>query len=481
MAIMMKLYTKYMSLILDTRPSKTWQVARLLLHWVTLPIKLIAIGSLGLYQIINQRKQKIRPLPGHMTESLKKEYFNHILDRLPVFKNDSLDLYVNRVPYYEASYGWNHNFDHQAARHGTYVFLMNKLGKQSIKMDNALIKHVQQGQLTRGYGLNPMNKEWVFNRASVSGDMLVGFCLGMMSLRNRDKNNRVNIQGTDSALLTDQNAGFIKERFDELLCNILDNDYALLEGQRPEDDTEGNLQLWEEIEKHNEKAIVKRTMKSNRANWQPGLETVGAQALTLLAAVRIGDKILGGARYKREYTKLLFRYGYGLLSLFPTAFIKSKRGYFNDHNCMVSLYILSELSDSKLGKKFWGFAMKYVWALSKNYYNGYFTGLLNEAHPGSVSKEYIDACIQYLYEEKPIQHAYNDSARVEPEAYPVKFNEMNQDEFHPDMEQRLLLPPGMSDEDKRIVLSGLDRTKSGLGWLAHAVMLESDNGRRFLG
>lgn len=464
---MTKLYAKYMSLILDTKPSKVWQVTRFILHWLSLPIKLIVIGSLGGYQIVRQKLfTKVRALPAPATEEQKKEYFNFIKDRLPIMKKDGLELYVNRVPYYEGCMGYNHNFDHQAARQGTYAFLMGKLEKRNREMDFAVAKHIlKDGMLARGYKLNPYEGEWFHNTASVSGDMLVGVSLSML---NYSKNE----YGNDVVL--------IKEYYDRMLASIVDNDYSILEGQKPEDASEGNLTLWNEIEEYNKKAIVKRTMKSNRANWQPGLETVGAQGLTILAAMRIGDKIVGASYAKKEYRKLLWRYGYGLLSLIPTAFTQSKRGYFNDHNCMVCLYILSKLSDSKLGKLFWKIPMVYVWLLSKKWHNGYFTGLLNDAHPGTVSKKYIEACKAYLYEEKPIQWAYSDSAMFPPKEVPVKFNDMNQDEFSPDMPQTLLFPPGIEKDLRDQVMGGLEKRRSGLGWLACAIMLEDDNGKRFI-
>ena len=252
------------------------------------------------------------------------------------------------------------------------------------------LKHIVNGQLARGYKKVPgvehdvtsTTEQPVFkltetlerNFGSVSGDMLIGFSLGMLNLRPESAQT---VDSSGSVMFNDGANASLKERFDEMLSAIVENDYALLEGRRPEDG-DINQAMWDRIEKENEKLIVKKKMKSIRGMWQPGIETVGAQALTVLCALRVGDKILGAAYAKREYRKLLFRCGYGLLSLFPTAFTKKQRGYFNDSNCMVALYILSKLADGKMGKFFWKMAMKYVWALSNKWYNGYFTGLLND-------------------------------------------------------------------------------------------------------
>jgi hypothetical protein len=260
-----------------------------------------------------------------------------------------------------------------------------------------------------------------------------------------------------------------------MLYSIIENDYALLEFSRP-DNEDPQQALWDKVQEHNLKCLPSqnRKVKSIRGMWQPGLETVGAQALTILAALRIGDKIIGASYAKKEYRRLLFKFGYGLLSLFPTAFAKSQRGYFNDHNCITCLYILSSLAETKLGRLFWKIPMLYVWMLSRTWYNGYFTGLLEKAHPGTVSQEYLDKCKAYLYEEKPLSYSYAQSACYPAKEYPVKFNDMSQDEFYPDMPHELLVPDIIDDETKRQVLSGIEKYRSGLGWLACAVMLEKD-------
>lgn len=464
-----RLYLNYLSLIIDTKPKTYWKIIRFFLHWVTLPLKLILIGSIGGYQIVRQlifdKKRKV----GQFNEDNRVKYFNHILSKLPVYKKlNSMELYVNRVEYWDSPQLWNHNTDHQASRHGVYCFLMGKLDKRNSDQDAALRMHIKRnGQLLRGFKLNPYDQQLVENQTTVSGDMLVGLSLGMLNLRK---------EIVEEGKFLDGTTGFLKERYDEMLASIVENDYSLLEGPGGPHHEDDHFKMWQKIQEINEKLIPseQKQIKSVKGMWQPGLETVGAQALTLLCALRVGDKIIGSAYAKKEYRKMLWKYGYGLLSLFPTTFLKNKRGYFNDHNCITALYILSKLSDSKLGKLFWKIPMVYVWLLSKTWYNAYFTGLLEDAHPGTVSKNYINECKNYLYEEQPIHYSYDGSSNVTPNEYPVKFNEMNQDEFWPDKEHELLLPPGLDDETKRLTLSGAKKYKSGLGWLAAAVMIESD-------
>lgn len=489
-----KVYVKYMELILNAQPSKTWKAIRFVLHWLTLPLKLMLIGGLGGFQIIRQSlTMKKRAVPAMPTDEKRTTHLKALMAKLPVYRGADQELYVNRVNYMYQPDLKNHNYDHQAARHGTYAFLMGAIDKRTAEIDNAMAAHVYKGQLSRGYKkVNDIEPDGLTedgmpqfkiiekterNSGSVSGDMLIGYSLGML---NRREEAATVADYNGSQLLVDGANGYMKERYDEMLHTLIENDYAILEGSRPEDG-DINQAMWDRIEAYNEKAINKKKMKSIRGMWQPGVETVGAQALTILCALRVGDKVLGASYAKKEYRRLLFRYGYGLLSLFPTAFTKKSRGYFNDSNCMVALYILSTLADTKLGKMFWRIPMKYVFNLSKPWYNGYFAGLLNDAHPGSVTQKYLDDCVAYLYEEEmPVVISYEAGANLEPKEYPIVLSNRNQDEFLPDQGQTMLLPDGLTTEEKGKALVRVTRYRSGLGILANAIMLEKTKVKEIL-
>jgi hypothetical protein len=467
-----KLYQKYIDLILDTKPGLAWKSVRFVIHWITLPIKLLLIGGLGMYQIFRQelfvRRRMAPPSP---TLDVKQKHLLHVINKLPVYTNSEkkLQLYVNRVPYTDNPTGFNHNTDHQAARHGVYAFAMRRLGLNNELIDNALSLHMRNGKLARGYRWDQVDKAIIMNYNTVSGDMLIGASMGMMDIKKE-----IIFSQEDPDKILDVQANYLFEAYDVMLENIINNDYALLEGSRPEDG-DINQAMWDRIQKYNEKAINPLTMKSLRACWQPGLETVGAQALTILAAVRIGDKIIGASYAKKEYKKLLWRYGYGLLSLIPTAFTQDRRGYFNDSNCMQALYILSRLADGKLGRLFWKIPMMYVWLLSRKWHNPFFTGLLEDAHPGTVSEKYIDATKAYLYEEEPnLTHYFEGSMDLVPKEYPVKFNEMNQQEFMVDEPQTKMFKPPY-DEGLRVnPMWAVPRYRTGLGFLISMVMLEKN-------
>lgn len=436
---MNKLIKWYTELILETKPTKTWKTIRFCLHWLTLPLKLIAIGGLGTYQIIT-KKLTVKPRQlSHSNETDRYSYFKQVFDRLPIYHTNELKLYTNRVPYYSVPNGSNHNPDHQCSRHSTFAFLLNRMGIHDEAVDKATWMHMQGKWLVRGYnyGYDGLN----FNAQTTSGDMLCGLNLAVLSTKN----------------------AMVEEKFDQLVQHIIENDWALLEGASPDSDSNA-YDLYQAKLKAAGLAPEKVLMKSERGMWQPGLETVGAQALTVLAALRIADKKLRSRDAAKAYKKLIWKYGYGLLSLAPTAYIDSKRGYFNDHNCLIALYVLSKLSDSRLGRLFWKIPMVFVWALSKHWYNGYFTGLLEDAHPNTVSPEYIQKCKDYLYEEQPRTFGYSQRQYVVSKDEPVNYNYLPEDEFSPDIPHNEMITSG--EEEHKI--------KTGLGFIASAVMLEKD-------
>jgi len=450
---------KYIKFILKLELTpKWWYPVRFILHWISLPIKLIVIGSLGVFQIINQTLRfSNRVIASRLNEEQKRGIIRRVFTKLPIVRNMNEELYVNRVPYYQKPNGYNQNIDHQCSRHSTYTFLMSRIGKRNEAQETAVLKHINGETLYRGYN-------WAedVNMDTVSGDMLCGLNLAMLDAVSSTKPGVIN-QGTTGDAL--------KDAFDELVCGIIKNDYALLENpnKAPEAPSPENEAYNEELQrvKHRPK------IKSTRGMWQPGLETVGAQAITLLAAVRVADKKCGSLTPAREYSKLLYRYGYGLLSLFPTAFIQHKRGYFNDHNCMIGLYVLAKLADSKLGKLFWTLPMIYVFLLSYRYRNGYFTGLLLDVAPwlSGMLSYHKQQCEDYLFESDNVIMYSREGGIEIPQAQelPVPFNEMNQSEFHPDQDQK-----HFTNNPGDVNMIRTDNYHSGLGWMAHMVMLNKE-------
>ncbi len=435
---MIKEYAKY---ILNVKPSVPWKIIRFILHWVTLPVKLALIGGLGITQIILKSFAKTRPVPEMPNKVTKRLHFQKVFNSLPVLRTEDVELYVNRVPFSDIPRRSNYNTDHQCSRHGTYAFLMNKLNRYNGRLDAAVAEHMQPNYLCRGWKLNPYEDAMQYNVSTTSGDMLCGLNLAMLG----------------------PVGDWAKEKYELMINDIIDHDYAILEGGTPE---LGNYEreVWDE-----QLAKVRYAegirMKSSRGMWQPGLETVGAQALTLLSSLRIADKRLKSPTAEKEYKKMLWLYGYGLLSIFPTAYTDDRRGYFNDHNCLIALYTLSKLADNSLGRLFWKIPMVYVWLLSRHWYSAYFTGLVKDCYPGMVSTTYKNKCIAYLYENEPRTYGYIGGGKtVVTKDIPVTYNDIGEDEFSPDIRQN----------EKRVVADESAKIKTGLGFIAGAIMIEDN-------
>jgi hypothetical protein len=306
--------------------------------------------------------------------------------------------------------------------------------------------HILHPYLARGYMYTP-NAEFIYNIGTTSGDMLCGLNL---------------------AVLTSNEVPTV-DAYELLVKNIIDNDYALLEGKCPEKDDLLH-DLWKKEYKASGQRFEKVRIKSERGMRQPGLETVGAQALTILSALKLSYFKSKDQEAKREYNRLFYNYGYGLLSLFPTAYIDSRRGYFNDHNCIIALYVLLKTAESKFEKWLYKKAMMYVWRLSKHWYNGYFTGLLLDACPELLKKEeyqnHLRKCLLYLQESepyamsllnKPVEHSRKT---LEPNETPPKIYTMSEDEFYPDIQHDVAMN----------TKNGGAYYRTGLGYYASYVM-----------
>lgn len=441
------MFKQYVKLISNTNPSTAWKIVRSVLHWITIPIKLLLIGLLGVFGIIyNRLAYKKRP-PELRDFSLKQKQdrLKRILKTLPVVQNEAYDLYLPRNKITDVVNGANHVPDHQCLRQGLYVLLMSKLGKRTFQMDNSLAQFISDGRfLLRGYKWDFEQNKFINNGQSVSGDMLLGLCLGMLD--------------TD---MTNPNQDFLIESYDQLIASIIENDYSLIEMDRPKDAPYN--ELYDEQLKllKNRKEEVK--IKSSRGMWQPGLETVGAQALTILAALKVGAKKVKNREAEKEYWKLFFRQGYALLALIPTTYLPNRRGYFNDANCINALYVLLKLSDSKLERAVYKFALRYVFNLSKSWYNPYFTGLVKEVAPELISEKYLKDIREYLYEEDPSIYCTDNATAIQSKLVPIPLSLLNYSEF-----------PYESKQDFYIVQGTGNAVRSGLGELAAMVLLEPD-------
>jgi hypothetical protein len=436
----MVLLNKYIQFLVLPNPPIWWRFIRFLLHWVTLPLKLTLIGGLGLFQIILNTFRTSRSFPLQPSEEQKRRYFTKVWKSLPLLVTNNKIIYVNRVPYLQKPIGTNHNSDHMCSRHSTFQFLLGRSGIFHPLVESATRRFIQIPYLLRGYKWNQYDGEVQYNNQTTSGDMLCGLNLAILTTKNPD----------------------LEDDYVELVDQIIQNDYSLLEGQNPGKEYELDT-LWQKLYKQAYCRPENVFMKSLRGMWQPGIETAGAQALTILSALKLMGYKLNYRHAQAAYKKLFWFYGYGILSIFPTAYISSNRGYFNDHNCMISLYVLAKLSTNKFEKYLWKFCMWYVWSLSKHWYNGYFTGLVKECYPELISDSYIEKCRAFLYENEPRTYGWdNGSPYIIEKVTPVTYNELPEDEFSPDI-----------SHNQKIV--GGNQIRTGLGFIASAMLLEKSD------
>lgn len=402
-------------LFLNAKPSTLWKIARFFIHWITLPIKLALIGGLGLFQIVRYSFKT----PREVTDTGKRWNIFEIMANLPLLLHEQYTAYLPRQQFGAELNGRNHNSDHQCSRHGTLTFLATKIRKADEKIVEGMSKFMLGDYLARGFTIDDMGS-MRYNTSSVSGDMLCGLALGV---------NALNEVQTD-------NSKPLQDKYERLISAIIRDDYALREYDGPMADDDGILpEIYQERleEAGHDKFLV--NMKSNRASWSAGIETVGAQALTVLAALRVADKKFNDPLARKHYKKLLWKYGYGLLSIFPTAYIDSRRGYFNDHNCMMALYVLAKNADHKW---FWKLPMLYVWGLSRHWHNMYFDGLLLDAYPELKPRlaNHIAKSKAYLSEVGSVQQMClknNDVKEIQTDNWPVPLNKIYDDEFYPDI------------------------------------------------
>jgi hypothetical protein len=111
--------------------------------------------------------------------------------------------------------------------------------------------------------------------------------------------------------------------------------------------------------------------------------------------------------------------------------------------------------------------MLFIWSLSYKWYNPYFTGLIRDVAPWAIPQSYADKCKAYLYEELPITYEKGWGIEVDPEEFPVPFNKLDQGEFWPDMQQKVV---------KQFCFKSL----SGLGWFAAAAMIDLEEAKEFM-
>lgn len=448
---------KYKKHVLTTlRPSNKWQLIRLVMHLMALPFKVAFNAILGSYAILsNSTLNKTRTIPAPVDLEQRKKHFTRVLSMLPMIQAPGYKMYAPKVPFGASPDGSNHDSTNQLVRQSILQFLCGHLNASDDMITMGTSSLMYENYLARGMKVNPYEQTVMINFQSASIDTLSGLNLAMVTQQiqtyetHLDGTKYVNVSKGDDIL---------REKYERLVVGIVEtNDFSLLEGAFPSDKLAQTLYNEQLKKVNNQPEYIK--MKSYLGMMQPGLELTSDGALALLAAVRIAEKKLKKREWSSLYSTLIWKYGYGLLGLFSSSSSDS-----NHLSNMMNLYVLSKLSDSPAGRFFWKMAMKFTWALTKNRYNGFYTGLLEKAHPGTVSEEYIDICQRFLCEEEPRLYSYGNTVTSKSKSLPVKFNEQNDLDFSPECQLQLEVHHDIESE----------RIRSGLGFLAHLIMLEKN-------
>jgi hypothetical protein len=446
---MLKTYT-----LKNVNPSKLWKSIRFVLHWLSLPVKIFYNLSLGLVHnlmYIGSKKRDLKPV----SFENRAKTFQEVLKKLPVIKGNGFKIYAPLIPLNSPINASNHGIENQAMLQGLLSFCSSELGYNDEQLINGLNLFLFGGMMSRGTKVNPVENRQMNNFKSCNTETLSAFSLAVAFLNAKKSKNTLEIDGNSYVPLSGPEY-HLREKFETLVMTIMEEqDMALLEGANPEDPTASKL--FKTLIKKAEGDVNLVLMKSIEGMFQPGLELTSKNALSILAALRVTDVKLRSLAARKYYRQLIWLYGYGLLG----AIASPKE---NNLGQMLDLYTLSKLSKTWLGKKFWKFAMKRTWKLTKYQYNGLFTGLLEKAHPNTVNPKYIKTCLDNLYEETPRTYGFLKDSTVGSLAssFPVQSSKTFESEFMENLTHEVFLD----------VIE--DRVRTGLSWVMQAIVLEKD-------
>jgi len=321
----------------------------------------------------------------------------------PIYKENGHHLYVCRVPFDLKPDGMNHNTDHSALRHGTYLAIMKKIGVVTESMVRSQNSHynASSDEFHRGYYVK---EDGTIDHQSfnpVSGDCVVGHCFAYSHHR------------------------------DDMELDMASIAYHCIKNQ----------------------GLKTNGVISSVANFLPAIQgkpsetpvVVGAQNITYLAVVRCGmDAIkrlspemirfrgLPSYRYFAwNYYKRLIIYGGFLSIMFPTVGVWWRRSYNNDVICMMSAYVLHKLSSNRLEKILYGISGFYIWSLSWPWLNGFFSGLLREMLGKFPTETYMNRCLLWAIDLAEVKYG-NIGPKEKSKEWPIDPTRLEFDEFAPE-------------------------------------------------
>jgi hypothetical protein len=335
-------------------------------------------------------------------------------------------LYPLRISFGTKPTGFNHNLDHMASRQGVWVALLSELGlvEESRCAANVLRSCVKNMELSRGYHIVsgiPQNH----STQPVSGDMLIGFCLGYLY--------------EPQAMAPEMIA---------IGWNLLEH-----------------------------KGLTTNGVVSKVANFKPGINTssapvpVGAQDITYLCGLRCAmdaSSRYGGGKensllYKnlrKKYWLRFWLYGGFITCLFPTAGTWFKRGYNNDNVVLQSGFILRRLVSNWFERLVFTCSIIFTWSLSWPWLNSFFTGICKSATAGYIpGRRYCLRAARYAVDFRTVFASMHQENKAKAPYWPVDPDRINPGEF-------------LCDEDQETMRWGRVRYHSTLGQLANLAFIK---------
>lgn len=265
------------------QPTIMWIMLHNILHWVSLPFKV-------LYFIFNSFIILIKKRTVELKSTNQKSFsvdYAELLRNQPVWKTNLFNSYVDTIN--SEHDGKAHSRDSQTQLHSVYLFALSltDLGKPYLNHNSemGLAKSIHTtGHLASGYGYNE-HGENIMNNKTPTLETLSALNLAVLTSKSE----------------------VIIDKYDQMVQSISDNSMGLLEADKP--DNEITAKLWSDS-----KAQMKFKIKSWKANMMPRLNVTGTEALVALATLKLGRKKGRNIDSEIAYKRLTNTFGYKILA-----------------------------------------------------------------------------------------------------------------------------------------------------------------------
>lgn len=303
----MKLVQDYKESQYLANPTTIWIVLHSILHWISLPFKLVYFLFKALFILLKKAFTKV-DATHHDPHTVD---YAELLRNQPVWKTNLFNTYVDKLN--SEHDGKGHSRETQTLLHSVYMYVLSltEEGKGYLEYNShmGLAKSIHTtGHLGSGYGYNE-DGENIINNKTPTIETLSALNLAVLTSRSE----------------------VVVDKYDQMVENFSKNNYGLLEADIP--DHPVTKKLWEDSN-----AQMKFKLKSHKANMMPRLGVTGTEALVALATLKLGRKRGRNLESEKAYQKLC-KMGYKALALTADP--------ANLEMNIPSLYVLAKSCDPK--------------------------------------------------------------------------------------------------------------------------------------